>query len=78
LCKLREEGGLGLRDIRKFNAAHLAKWKWRYISDENGKWKDLLDSKYDSELELSQTPVKHQLWWWRDLLKVCREGGGEG
>jgi len=22
--------------------------------------------------------VKLQLWWWRDLLKVCREGGGDG
>ncbi|XP_068504156.1 uncharacterized protein [Phaseolus vulgaris] len=22
--------------------------------------------------------VKYQSWWWRDLVKVCKEGGGEG
>jgi len=78
LCKPREEGGLGLRDIRKFNSALLAKWRWHYISDEKGRWKDILVMKYGSELQHSQTPVKLQSWWWRDLLKVCREGGGDG
>ena len=73
--KPREEGGLGVRDIRKFNATLLAKWRWRYISEEKGRWKELLDSKYGSEVQI---PVKLQSWWWRDLLKVCREGGGEG
>ena len=22
--------------------------------------------------------MKLQSWWWRDLLKFCREGGGDG
>jgi len=22
--------------------------------------------------------TKLQSWWWRDLLKVCKEGGGDG
>ena len=46
LCKPREEGGLGIRDIRKFNVALLAKWKWRCISNEKGRWKECLESKY--------------------------------
>jgi len=29
-------------------------------------------------LQHSQAPVKLQSWWWRDLLKICREGGGNG
>jgi len=78
LCKPREEGGLGLRDIRKFNFALLAKWRWRYISDEKGRWKEMLDTKYRLELEYLQIPVKLQSWWWRDLLKVCRGEGGDG
>ena len=60
LCKLREEGGLGVRDIRKFNTALLAKWRWRCISNEKGRWKEFLDSKYGMELDTSQTSVKLQ------------------
>ena len=69
---------MGFRDIRKFNYALVAKWRWRCISEEKGRWKELLASKYGVELESSQTPVKFKSWWWRDLFKVCREGGGDG
>ena len=75
LCKPREEGGLGLRDIRNFNSALLAKWRWHLILEEKGRWKDLLASKYGSVLEVSHIPVKLQSWWWRDLFKVYGEGG---
>ena len=78
LCKSKEEGGLGIRDIRKFNYALMAKWKWRYISNEKGRWKEVLDSKYGLKLDNGLVPVKYQSWWWRDLTSICREGGGEG
>jgi len=69
---------LGIRDIRKFNYALLAKWKWRSISDDKGRWKEILDSKYGLNPRCPHISVKYQSWWWRDILKVCREGGGEG
>jgi len=78
LCKSIEEGGLGIRDICKFNVALLAKWRWRCISIEKGKWKECLDSKYGLEQDANQIPLKFQSWWWRDLRKVCGEGGGDG
>ena len=78
VCKLKGEGGLGLRDIRIFNAALLSKWRWRIISSERGRWKECLESKYGTEPDSAQTLVKRQSWWWRDLVKVCKEGGGEG
>ena len=65
-------------DIRKFNHALLAKWKWRCISDDKGRWKEVLDSKYGMDPSSADVPVKYQSWWWRDLKKVCRDGGGEG
>jgi len=46
ICKPCEEGGLGIKNIRKFNFALMAKWKWRLMSEEEGKWKDILKSKY--------------------------------
>jgi len=36
LCKPLEEGGLGIKDVRKFNGALLAKWNWRLMSEEKG------------------------------------------
>jgi len=78
LCKSKEEGGLGLRDIRMFNSALLAKWRWRLTVEEKGRWKDLLVSKYGSNSEVVPSPVKLQSWWWRDLQKVCGEGEGDG
>jgi len=78
ICKPKEEGGLGIRDIRKFNAAFLAKWRWRCISEEKGRWKECLDSKYDLEYNVTRTPLKLQSWWWRDVRKVCGEEGTNG
>jgi len=78
VCKPKEEGGLGLREIRKLNHALLAKWRWHYISQEEGRWKELLDSKYGLEPGGVHTLVKLQSWWWKDLYKVCKEGEGKG
>jgi len=48
------------------------------VSEEKGRWKDLLVSKYRMNFDRSLGPVKFQSWWWRDLQKVCTEGEGGG
>ena len=78
VCKSREEGGLGLRVVHNFNLALLAKWRWRLLADEKGRWKDLLASKYGSSLNVLHSLVKFQSLWWRDLFKACGEDGGDG
>ena len=78
VCKSQEEGGLGVKNIRKFNRALLAKWKWRLMSEENGKWKQILLSKYGSGVGTNQGSGSQNSWWWSDLGKVCDEGEGEG
>jgi len=78
ICKPLEEGGLGIKDVRKFNYALMAKWKWRLMSDEKGKWKDILESKYIATFGNNHVRPCYHSWWWRDLEKICREGNGEG
>ena len=36
LCKPKEKGGLGIKNIKLFNETFLTKWKWRLGIDENG------------------------------------------
>ena len=78
ICKSKGEGGLGIRDIKMFNYALLAKWRWRSFYVDKGRWKDVLESKYGLDPYTGHTPMKYQCWWWRDLMKVCKEGGGVG
>jgi len=74
LCKPNKKGGLGLKDVCRFNITILAKWKWRLESVKSGKWKNILLSKYGTELGHTQNQRKYQSWWWKDLFKVCGEG----
>lgn len=78
MCKPLEDGGLGIKDIKKFNCALLAKWKWRLASEERGNWKDILISKYGSDLSPCHIPKKYLSWWWRDLSRACGEGVEDG
>jgi len=48
------------------------------MSDEKGKWKDILESKYSATSGNDHARPCYQSWWWRDLEKICREGNGEG
>ena len=38
----------------------------------------MLVSKYGTNVDSLQPPMKVQSWWWRDIQKVCKEGEGSG
>ncbi|GMI81993.1 hypothetical protein HRI_001868600 [Hibiscus trionum] len=46
LCHLKENGGLGFRDMAKFNIALLAKQEWRLVSNPSSLVARLLRAKY--------------------------------
>ena len=72
LCKPRGEGGLGIKSIKLFNKALLAKWKWRLGIDEKGLWKDILESIYGSwKSQDDRKTIQSEYRWWKDLRKIC-------
>lgn len=46
VCLPKEKGGLGVKNIRKFNVALHRKWRWRLPSCQNELWYKVLCSKY--------------------------------
>jgi len=71
ICKLREAGGLGIRDIQNFNDALLAKWKWRLGTEDKGLRKLILESKYGSWRNLSDPNIsRSSSRWWINIHKV--------
>ena len=64
ICKVKKDGGLGIRRIDLFNKTLLAKWLWRMETPETGLWKEVLESKYGSRR------LTNSSRWWKDLTKV--------
>ncbi|GKU89787.1 hypothetical protein SLEP1_g3881 [Rubroshorea leprosula] len=64
VCRKKEYGGLGVKDLRNFNMALLGKWWGRLVRGEDGLWSKVMSSKYGEN-------GGHWLDWVRD-----RSGGG--
>jgi hypothetical protein len=48
VCAPIDEGGLGIRNMRRFNQALLGKWLWRFAHEEGAWWRSVLVAKYGS------------------------------
>ena len=46
MCLPKEKGGMGIRDLRKFNYALLRKWRWNLFHNQGDLWARVLISKY--------------------------------
>ena len=71
VCEAREDGGLGVLDLRIFNSALLGKWIWRLGLDKGGFWKEVLVSKYGGWRNLrAGRGGSSEFLWWKDLREV--------
>ncbi|KAL8530201.1 hypothetical protein ACS0TY_007312 [Phlomoides rotata] len=82
ICKSKEEGGLGIREMGVFNRALLGKWVWRVFTEENRLWVRILKSKYGGfddwdDRGRSRRVRKTGSSWWLDLCEIYR-GSNEG
>lgn len=46
VCRSKELGGLGVKNLGLFNVALLLKWAWRILDRCDGLWSQVLASKY--------------------------------
>ncbi|RZC16876.1 Formin-like protein 20 [Glycine soja] len=68
VCLPKEKGGIGIRDIRKFNYAFLGKWKWSFFYNKGELWARILDSKYGDWRHLEEaTRGNRASTWWKDI-----------
>ncbi|RZC27731.1 putative ribonuclease H protein [Glycine soja] len=74
ICLPKEFGGLGIKDINRFNAALLGRWIWDLSSNQDQLWVRTLSSKYGGWTDLingRDRPWHSQ--WWKDLRKLVKQ-----
>lgn len=76
-CKLKDCGGLGLKQSAKMNQALLTKLAWRFINEPNSVWSRLLRAKYGSGREWVQCfqPKARASHIWRGMVDSVAQLG---
>ena len=49
VCMPVQNGGLGIRRLRRFNSALLGKWLWRYGTERDASRRKVIEAKYGDE-----------------------------
>lgn len=75
VCQQKENGGIGIKDVRVMNVSLLAKWRWRLLDGENALWKDVLEEKYGpckGCMLVGGAPSwpRFTSVWWKDLVRL--------
>lgn len=70
ICRPKEQGGLGLKDLRKQNMAFLVKLGWQMFTERDKMWVKMLWAKYGSPLASQRKRPMSRTW--RSIV-VCVE-----
>jgi hypothetical protein len=69
VCRSRDQGGLGVLNIRTQNKALLIKHLHKFFNKDDIPWVSLVWEKYYEHGKLPGS-VKKGSFWWRDILKL--------
>ncbi|XP_074326999.1 uncharacterized protein LOC141664942 [Apium graveolens] len=73
LCRPKECGGLGVRDLRNFNLAMLAKQGWRLLNETNPLVSAIMKAKYYPQTDLLNTEAgANASYIWRSIMASLR------
>ncbi|KAL5154172.1 putative ribonuclease H protein [Glycine soja] len=70
----KADGGLGIKDISKFNSALMGRWLWAFASDQQQLWARVITSKYGGWSDLQNARDKRGYsHWWRDIRNLYHQ-----
>ena len=70
ICRSKNKGGLGVKDLRKQNISLLTKWWWK-LEKKEGLWQDIVKAKYLKKSPAMMVKQKaNDPPCWKALLKV--------
>ena len=70
LCMTKNEGGMGFKELRKFNDAMLAKQVWQRVHDKESLLYRVFKAKLFPSGDIFSAQVKSGSYAWRSILKA--------
>lgn len=70
VCRSKNEGGLGIKDLETMIIALMAKWWWRFFIERNHRWGVFLNALYYHRRKplLEGRSFKPYSFWWRCVI----------
>jgi hypothetical protein len=75
VCSKKEQGGLGVRKLKKFNVALRGKWCWRLLVDRDSFWYHVLVAHYGEIGGRLDVGGRSGSSLWREVGRI-RDGDG--